>query len=113
MNYADVCWVELPDRGGREQRGRRPAIVWQDTARFAHLPTILVIPLTSRRDAMRFPGTLRVEPTATNGLTTTSVALVFQLGACDVRRIGQRVGKLDDADLAAAQAIAKQLQSLS
>jgi mRNA-degrading endonuclease toxin of MazEF toxin-antitoxin module len=43
----------LPDRAGREQRGRRPAIIWQDMAGFAVLPTLLIIPLTSRLDARR------------------------------------------------------------
>jgi mRNA-degrading endonuclease toxin of MazEF toxin-antitoxin module len=106
VNYGDVCWVDLPDRGGREQRGRRPAIVGQDTARFARLPTILLIPLTSRQDALRFPGTLHLDPTPVNGLAAASVAMIFQLGAADVRRVGQRLGKIDSADLAAAQAIA-------
>ena len=26
----DIHWVELPDAGGREQAGRRPAIVMQN-----------------------------------------------------------------------------------
>ncbi len=112
MNYGDVFWVDLPDRGGREQRGRRPAVIWQDTAAFARLPTVLIIPLTSRLDALRFPGSVCIDPTATNGLATASVAMVFQLGACDVRRIGQQLGKLDDADLQALQRIARELQKL-
>ena len=112
MNYGDVYWVDLPDRGGREQRGRRPAVIWQDTAAFGHLPTLLVIPLTSRLDALRFPATFRVEPTSANGLATASVALVFQLGASDLRRFAGRIGTLDAADLKAVQAIARQLQKL-
>ena len=85
MNHGDVYWVDLPDRGGREQRGRRPAIIWQDTTAFPRLPTVLIIPLSSQQDTLRFGGTVLLQPTATNGLTVASVALVFQLGACDVR----------------------------
>lgn len=112
MTRGDVHWVDLPDRGGHEQRGRRPAIIWQDTAAFPGLPTILVVPLTSRLDALRFAGTSKVEPTPTNGLLASSVALVFQLGACDARRIGQRLGRLDGADLKAIQSVAIRLQGL-
>jgi mRNA-degrading endonuclease toxin of MazEF toxin-antitoxin module len=112
VNYGDVFWVDLPDRGGREQRGRRPAIIWQDTAAFGQLPTVVIVPLTSRLDTLRFPAAIRIDPTPENGLATASVALTFQLGACDRRRIGQQIGRLDDADLRAIQSVAKQLQRL-
>ena len=112
MNYGDVYWVDLPDRGGREQRGRRPAIIWQDTSAFVQLPTVLIIPLTSRLDALRFPATWRIDATPTNGLSDASVALIFQLGASDIRRIRQRLGRLSDSDLQSVQAIAKLLQKL-
>lgn len=111
--YGDLYWVDLPDRAGREQRGRRPAIIWQDTISFGALPTLLIIPLTSRLDASRFLATLRIEPTPVNGLSTSSVALVFQLGACDVRRLGQKLGHLDPGDLKAIQDIALKLQRLA
>ena len=113
MRYSDVYWVDLPDRGGREQRGRRPAIIWQDTAAFARLPTVLIVPLTSRLDALRFPATRRINPTPANGLSSPSVALIFQLGAADINRIRERLGRLDESDLQGVQAIAKQLQRLA
>ena len=112
MKLGDVHWVELPDRGGREQRGRRPAVIWQQTAEFPQLPTVLVLPLSSQQNALRFGGTALIQPAANNGLTVPSVALVFQLGACDVRRIGQRLGRLSDDDLAMLRALARRLQGL-
>jgi mRNA interferase MazF len=113
VNHGDIYWVKLPDRGGREQRGRRPAIIWQDTASFSRLPTVLVIPLTSRLDALRFPATTRVDPTTTNSLSTNSVALVFQLGACDIRRVAEYLGRLDDEHYQAIQQIVKRLLLVS
>jgi len=47
-----------------------------------------------------------------NGLATASVALVFQLGACDVRRVEGVIGHLDDADLLRIQDLARRLQAL-
>src|SRR5262249_1051543 len=67
---------DLPDRGGREQRGRPPGVIWQDTTTFS-LPTVLVISLTTNPSALRFPGTVPVQPPATNGLTNASAGLVF------------------------------------
>jgi mRNA interferase MazF len=112
LNLGDIHWVDLPDRGGREQRGRRPAIVWQDTAVFPSLPTVLIIPMTSQTDTLRFGGTLLIQPSGNNGLSVASVALVFQLGACDVRRIHQAMGQLDPTDLARVRELACRLQKL-
>jgi mRNA-degrading endonuclease toxin of MazEF toxin-antitoxin module len=111
VTYADVFWADLPDRGGREQRGRRPVVIWQDTAQF-RLPTVLVIPLTSRQDTLQYGGTTLIRPTPANGLSAASVALVFQLGACDLRRLGARLGHLDDPDVVTLQDLAKRLQML-
>jgi mRNA interferase MazF len=112
VTLGDVHWVELPDRGGHEQSGCRPAIIWQDSAAFPQLPTTLVIPLSSQQGALRFGGTVLIQPSPGNGLSLPSVALVFQLGACDVRRIGQRLRRLSDNDLAAVRAVARKLQGL-
>jgi mRNA-degrading endonuclease toxin of MazEF toxin-antitoxin module len=111
LKHGDIYWVDLADRGGREQSGRRPAVIWQDTALLA-FPTVLIIPLTSRFIARRFPATHMLQPTPRNGLAAASVALVFQLGACDVKRFGDRIGELDDQDRIALQDLTKRLQKL-
>ena len=109
MKHGEIYWVELPDRGGREQRGRRPSIIWQDVEQYP-LPTVLVIPCSTKVDALRFPATVLIRPSSVNGLAAPSVALVFQLGACDVRRVGNRIGQLEDADLNLLRDLAKKLQ---
>jgi len=111
--FGDLYWVNLPDRGGREQRGRRPAIIWQDIQAFLNLPTVVTIPLTSRLDALRFAATVRIVPSSANGLTTPSVAFVFQVGATDIRRIQQRLGRLEDETLTQIAELAKRLQKLT
>lgn len=64
MKPGDVFWVDFPSRGGHAQAGRRPAIIIQEETRAAALPTVLLIPLTSQLDALRFPGTVFVESDA-------------------------------------------------
>jgi mRNA interferase MazF len=63
------------------------------------LPVVFVIPLTTAQAALRFTGTLLIEPTASNGLSQPSVALVFQLRAVDRRRILDRIGLVGDKRL--------------
>ena len=91
MTVGELRWVELPARGGHAQAGRRPAIVVQQTAT---LPTVLLIPLTSQQDALRFTATVLVEPDKHNGLRQPSIALIFQLTAVDKKFIGDRIGQV-------------------
>jgi mRNA interferase MazF len=63
------------------------------------LPTVLIVPFTSTQLALRFPGTLAVQPDGQNGLTVPSVALVFQLTAIDKTNCLQPLGVLDPATL--------------
>ena len=78
MSVGDIHWVDLPGADGREQRGRRSAIVLQDDSYGSALPVILVVPLTTARGATRFAGTTLIHPTPESGLLQVSVALVFQ-----------------------------------
>ena len=94
MKGGDLHWVEFPGGAGRAQAGRRPAIIVQGTAATARLPTVLLIPLTTQLDALRFPGTVLVEPDPENGLRRPSVALTFQLTVIDLRFIGARLGSV-------------------
>ena len=93
MNIGDIHWIDLPGAGGRAQFGRRPAMVIQDEKFAGKLPTVLVVPLTSTRKALRFAGTTPIVATPESGLKNDSVALVFQCIAIDRRQIGERMGQ--------------------
>jgi len=93
MNVGEIFWVEFPARGGRAQTGRRPAIIVQ---KGKTLPTVLLVPLTTQQDALRFSGTILVEPDANNYLRQPSVALVFQLTAIDKNFIKDKLGTISD-----------------
>ena len=99
MRRGDVLSVDLgspAQGGGREQAGRRPAIAVLSDASPATNPMAIVVPLTSKLAAMRFPYTIQVQPTPVNGLTSPSVLLVFQLRAVDLGRVNQVIGHLED-----------------
>ena len=99
MTIGDIHWVDLPDSGGREQAGRRPAIVIQNDGYAGSLPTVLVIPLSSAISALRFPGTAPIKADTTSGLRTDSVALVFQLRAIDRGRIKEKIGVVSESEV--------------
>ena len=99
MTIGDIHWVELPDVGGREQAGRRPAIIMQDDQFAGSLPTTIVLPLSSAMAALRFPGTTRVKATKGSGLRMDSVALIFQMRAMDRARIKDKIGVVSELEL--------------
>jgi len=86
MKKGEIWRVRLPIGPGHTQAGERPAIV-------------VLVPFTSTQAAARFAGTLVVQPDGQNGLTTPSVALVFQLSAVDKRGCLKRLGVLDPSTL--------------
>ena len=93
MREGDIYLVEIPASGGHEQAGLRPAIIAQSTD-IEKLPTVLIVPLTSKIKAADFPFTFIIEPDEFNNLDVFSVALVFQLRAIDKRRIKNKLGEL-------------------
>ncbi len=108
MRKGEVWIVEVPGLDGHEQRGLRPAIFIADTK----TAVAIVIPCTSNLQALRFPFTLAIDPSSTNGLDTSSVALVLQLRAIDKRRLVKKIGKIDIKILKKLDLMLKRLLSL-
>lgn len=99
MKKGEVWRVSLPSAPGHTQGGIRPGVILQEDQGTRSLPTVLVVPFTSNRATLRFPGTVAVQPDGQNGLTVPSVALVFQLTALDRTDCLQPLGVLDPASL--------------
>jgi len=98
MARGDILLVSLPDSDKREEKGNRPAIAVQTEA--AASPMLMVVPLTSALGAMRFPFSIKIEPSELNGLTLPSVAMVFQMRAIDRKRLIRKIGELEQEYLA-------------
>ena len=96
MKVGEIYWTRLASRGGREQAGRRPSIILQKDT---NLPTVLLVPLTTQQDALRFNGTVLIEPDSENNLSNISVALVFQLTALDKNSLERKIGKISKQNL--------------
>jgi len=102
MARGEIWAVDIPapkGKPGREQLGMRPGIVVQADAADPWLPTTIVIPATSKREAQRFPFTIIVQPSTQNGLDKPSVLLVFQIRAIDKNRLIRKLGRLEDDHL--------------
>jgi mRNA interferase MazF len=109
MRKGEVWRVRIPFAPGHAQAGDRPALLVQEDTFIASLPTVLIVPFTGTLAAARFPGTLQIQPDGQNGLTTPSVALVFQLRALDKRDVLSRLGVLDSNSLGQVLDMIRQL----
>lgn len=111
MQEGEIYFVEIPLSGGHEQAGLRPAIIAQ-AAGLEKLPTVLIVPLTSKLKAADFPFTFLIEPDKINNLDVTSVALVFQLRAIDKRRLENKIGRIGQVKLELLKQNVKEIMGL-
>ena len=105
MKRGEIWLVELFESKGHEQSGLRPAVIVSDTA----LNIVIVIPLTSNLQALRFPYVIQVEPSNKNGLDSDSAVLIFQLRAIDKSRLKRKIGSLEMNKFKEIQKIIKNL----
>lgn len=104
----EIRLVELPSVNGREQRGTRPVIVLAETE--ANIS--IVVPFTSNLQALRFPHTLEIKPSAKNGLDSISIALIFQIRAIDKKRIKKKIGDLEEESVKELEIILRKILDL-
>ena len=114
MQRGEVWEIDLPSPpggSGREQSGRRPAVVIQAAIDTTN-PMCVIAPFTSNQTASRFPHTLRIPATPTNGLSTDSILMIFQLRALDTKRFARRLGSLSAPEMAAIDSVVRPLLGL-
>jgi mRNA interferase MazF len=98
MKRGDIFSVNLPSPPGgpgHEQVGPRPALIVHSDSTSSTSPTIIIIPFTGQLQALRFPHAILVEPSKENGLSKSSVLMVFQLRAIDKQRLLSKIGHLE------------------
>lgn len=97
MARGDILLINLPSSDAREQSGRRPAVAVQTAV--SGEPMLMIAPITSNLNALRFKFAVRIEPSGENGLTQISIVMIFQMRAIDKTRIIKTIGKLSERDL--------------
>lgn len=105
MKPGDIWIVHILELGTHEQSGIRPAVIIARVAR----TVATIIPCTSNQEALKFPYTHRIEPTKSNGLVNSSVAMVFHMRALDVVYLKKKIGTVDKKTLAEIRKQARKL----
>lgn len=108
MKKGELWLVEIPPTNGHEQSGLRPVLVLSPV----EANVVIIIPFTSNLSALRYPHTVEIHPSPSNGLNTTSVGLVFQMRAIDKKRLQRKIGELDTDTLKQIESMIKNILSL-
>ncbi|MEN9626453.1 MAG: hypothetical protein RL557_781 [archaeon] len=109
IKKGELWVVEFLAKKGKEQEGKRPAIIIADTI----TSLVLVVPLTSNREALeKLLFTLFIEKSSINKLFNDSVALVFQLQAVDKKRLVSKISVLEEDYMGKIDATLKKLLQL-
>jgi mRNA interferase MazF len=94
----EVYWLASRGTHGREQSGRRPAVVIQNDRGNESSESTIVALMTSRVPSRPYPMHVVVASDET-GLDGDSTVLLEQLQTVDVRRLRQRVGMLSPGSM--------------
>jgi mRNA interferase MazF len=95
----DVWWADLPQPAGSGPGFRRPVVVVQgDALNRSRLATVVCVPLTTNLRWADAPGNLLL-PARLTGLPKDSVANVSQVVALDKNLLGERTGRLPQAQV--------------
>ena len=85
---------------GSEQGGMRPVLIVQNDVGNRHSPTVIAAAITSRLDKTKLPTHIDIIADKV-GLARDSVVLLEQIRTIDKRRLGEKMGHLDDEVMSA------------
>lgn len=98
IEQGEIYWFTLPDKGGREQRGRKPCIVMSRRSINNGNP-VVVVPMSSKtHKANSYNAFIPANEIVMDALSTSnvvdSVALCGQVFMIDKRKFEDKLGKL-------------------
>ena len=94
----DIRWANLNPARGHEQAGRRPVVVLSHDIFNERSGTVIAVALTSQDPRAGFPLTL---PIGVPRLPMRSWVKISQIRTLSVERIGRRLGRASEEELAA------------
>ena len=95
VKRGDIYYADLSPVVGSEQGGMRPVLIIQNDVGNRYSPTVIAAAITSRMGKTRLPTHIDVYADKV-GLSKDSVILLEQVRTLDKKRLGEKMGHLDD-----------------
>ena len=92
MKQGELWNLYLDPVSGREQGGRRPAVIISGNLLNRYLEVVIVCPLTT--SIKNYKGNLILEPNQNNGLTQKSEVLTFHVRSVSKNSLSEKLGYL-------------------
>ena len=96
VKRGDIYYADLSPVVGSEHGGMRPVLIIQNDVGNRYSPTVIAAAITSRMGKTKLPTHIDVYADKV-GLTKDSVILLEQVRTLDKKRLGEKMGHLDDA----------------
>ena len=101
VKRGDIFYADLSPVVGSEQGGTRPVLIVQNDTGNKHSPTVIAAAITSRMSKTKLPTHIDVTRGCIakedgTGLMRDSVILLEQIRTLDKRRLGEKMGHLDE-----------------
>jgi len=95
VKRGDIYYADLSPVIGSEQGGVRPVLIIQNDVGNRYSPTVIAAAITSKLGKARLPTHIDVFANRV-GLAKDSVILLEQIRTIDKKRLGEKMGHLDD-----------------
>ena len=96
VKRGDIFYADLSPVVGSEQGGVRPVLIVQNDVGNRHSPTVIAAAITSRMGKTKLPTHIDIYADRV-GLSKDSVILLEQIRTIDKKRLGEKMGHLDEA----------------
>lgn len=98
MKQGEIWDLYLDPVLGREQGGRRPAVIISGNLLNKYLEVVIVCPLTT--NIKNYKGNLILIPDKKNGLQKKSEVLTFHIRSVSKGRLDKKLGNLSEKEIA-------------
>lgn len=95
IKRGDIYYADLSPVIGSEQGGLRPVLIVQNDVGNKYSPTVIAAAITSRLGKAKLPTHIDVYADKV-GLQKDSVILLEQIRTIDKKRLGEKMGHLDE-----------------
>ncbi len=98
VKRGEIYYADLSPVVGSEQGGTRPVLIVQNDVGNKFSPTVIAAAITSQRFKTDLPTHIQVNAVG-SGLAKDSIVLLEQVRTLDKRRLKERMGTLNTADM--------------